>query len=72
MNNKKKFTTKETFDLAVQNRQKNNLQVAENLYREILKTNPDHFESIFNLGVLLAQTKRFDLAKPLLQKSMPK
>jgi len=44
MNEKKNLTTKETFDLAVQNHQKNNLQVAENLYKEILKTNPDQFE----------------------------
>ncbi len=62
------LTVEETFALAVKNRQKNNLQVAENLYKEVLKINPDHFESIFDLGTLLAQTKRFDLAKPLLQK----
>ena len=70
MNEKKNLTIKEAFDLAVQNRQKNNLEVAENLYREILKTNPNHFESIFDLGALLAQTKRFDLAKPLFQKAI--
>ena len=70
MNEKKNLTTKETFDLAVQNHQKNNLQIAENLYKEILKTNPDQFESIFGLGTLLGQTKRFDLAKPLLQKAI--
>ena len=45
-NEKKNLTTKETFDLAVQNQQKNNLQVAENLYKEVLKINPNHFESI--------------------------
>ena len=70
MNKKKKFTQKEAFDLAVQNRQKNNLQIAENLYREILKTNPDHFKSIFSLGSLLLGIKRFDLAKPLLEKAI--
>ena len=70
MNEKKSLTIDETFALAVQNRQKNNLQVAENLYKEILKTNPDHFESIFDLGTLLAQIKRFDLAKPLIQKAI--
>jgi len=70
MNKKKNLTTKETFALAIQNHQKNNLQVAENLYKEILKTNPNHFESIFYLGTLLAQTQRFDLAKPLLQKAI--
>ena len=63
---KKNLTIKETFALAVQNQQKNNLQVAENLYSEILKTDPNHFGSIFYLGTLLVQTKRFELAKPLL------
>ena len=70
MNEKKKLTTEETFALAVKNHQKNNLQIAENLYKEALKTNPNHFESIYYLGTLLAQTKRFDLAKPLLHKAI--
>jgi tetratricopeptide (TPR) repeat protein len=70
MNEKKNLTTKETFELAVQNHQKNNLQVAHNLYKEILKKNPNHFGSIFYLGTLFVQTKRFELAKPLLQKAI--
>ena len=65
MNEKKILSIEETFALAVQNHQKNNLQIAENLYKEILKTSPDQFESIFGLGTLFGQTKRFDLAKPL-------
>ena len=40
-------TIKETFALAYENHQKNNLKVAKNLYQEVLKINPDHFESIF-------------------------
>ena len=36
MNKKNNLTTKEIFALAVQNHQKNNLKVAENLYNEIL------------------------------------
>ena len=42
--NKKNLTTKETFDLAVQNHKKNNLQAAKKLYKEILKTNPNKVE----------------------------
>ena len=49
-------TIKETFALAYQNHQKNNLKVAEKLYNEILKINPHHFESIFLLGTLAAQS----------------
>jgi len=37
MNEKKNLTIEETFSLAVQNHNKNNLQVAENLYKKILK-----------------------------------
>ena len=60
-NEKKNLTAKETFVSALQNHQKNNLQVAENLYKETLKINPNHFESIFYLGTLLVQTQRFGL-----------
>ena len=47
MNEKKNLTIKEIFTSALQHHQKNNLQVAENLYKKILKINPNHFESIF-------------------------
>ena len=41
---KKNLTTKEIFSLAVKNHQENNLQAAEKLYKEILKTNPNKVE----------------------------
>ena len=53
MNEKKNLTTKETFTLAVQHQQKNNLRVAEKLYKEILKTNPNHANTYNNLGSVL-------------------
>ena len=49
---KKNLTTEETFALAIQNHKKNNLQVAENLYTEILKTNPNHVDAHNNLGII--------------------
>ena len=55
MNEKKNLTTKETFALAAQNQQNNNLKVAENLYKEILKTHPDHAFSHSNLGIIFKQ-----------------
>ena len=70
MNKKKILTTKETFALAIENHKKNNLQIAENLYKEALKINPNHFKSIYYLGTLLAQTKKFDLAKLLFHKAI--
>ena len=67
--NNKNLTIKETFASAVQNHQKNLFKIAENLYKEILKINPNHFGSIFYLGTLLVQTQRFELAKSLLYKA---
>ena len=67
--NNKNLTIKETFVSALENHQKNFFKIAENLYKEILKVNPDHFESIFYLGTLLVQTQRFELGKQLLHKA---
>ena len=44
--NKTKLTVEETFALAFKYHQQNNLNGAENLYNEVLKINPTHFESI--------------------------
>ena len=68
--NEKKLTTKETFDLAVQNHQKNNFKIAEKLYKEILNIDPDHFKSIHLLGTLSAQIKNFDQAKKFLERAI--
>ena len=65
---KKKLTAKETFSLASQHHKKNNFKIAEKLYNEVLKTIPNHFESIFLLGTLHAQTKNFDKAKDIIEK----
>ena len=70
MNEKKNLSTKETFDLAVQNHQKNNLEVAENLYKKILEKDPNHFQSICFLGTLSIQIKNFERAKKLLNKAI--
>ena len=68
MNKKKNLTTEETFVLAVQNHQKNNLQVAENLYKETLKTNPNHVDAHNNLGIILLQSGNLQKAKSCYEK----
>jgi len=65
---KEDLTTTETFALALQHHQKNNLQAAEQLYKQILEIEPDHVESNFRLGSLLVQTRNFDTAQQLLNK----
>ena len=63
--NNNNLKIKETFASALQNHQRKNFKVAESLYKEILKTKPNHFESVFYLGALLVQTKNFDQAQQL-------
>ena len=70
MNEKRNLTTKETFAIAVQNHQKNNLQVAENLYKETLKTNPNHVDAHNNLGVILLQSGKLQKAKNCYEKAI--
>ena len=67
---KKDLTLKENFEFALKNHQENKLEVAEEFYKKILKTNPNHFESTFLLGTLSAQIKNFDVAKELLLKTI--
>ena len=67
---KKKLSTKETFDLALQHLKKNNLQSAEQLYKQILEIEPNHVESIFYLGSLSVLTGNFDRAKQLFNKTI--
>lgn len=68
--NKNNLKFKETFARAFDNHKKNNLEVAENLYQEILKIDPAHVESIFLLGSLSAQIKKFKKAKELLSRAV--
>jgi len=70
MSEKKNLTTKENFDLAVQNQQKNNLLVAENLYKEILKTNPNHASSHNNLGLIFHAYKDLQQARDCYEKAI--
>ena len=72
MNEKKSLTTEETFALAVQNHKKNNLRVAENLYNETLKTNPNHIDAHNNLGIILLQSGELQKAKSCFEKTILK
>ena len=66
--NQKKLTAEALFKLAFENHKKNNLQNAENLYKDVIKQKPDHINSIFYLAGLLAQKKNFNEAKELFEK----
>ena len=55
MNKKKDLAVNKNFTLALQNHKKNNFQIAEKLYNEILKSSPFHEGAQSNLGILYNQ-----------------
>ena len=65
---KKKLSPGEFFKSAFENHKKNNLQDAENLYRDAIKKKPHHINSLFYLGGLLTQKRNFNKAKELFEK----
>ena len=67
---KKKLNIEETFSLALENHKKNNFSSAEKIYSKILKINSKHFNSIFYLASLYAQTKNFYAAQELFEKAI--
>ena len=62
MNEKKNLSIEEAFALAVQNHKKNNFQVAENLYKKILNTNPNSAGVHNNLGMMYKELEEYQKA----------
>ncbi len=50
--NNQDFKLNETFNLAVKNQSNNNFLVAQKLYKEVLKINPIHSNTLNNLGLI--------------------
>ena len=61
-------TTKDTFNLAIKNHQEGRLDVAQELYNQILKIDPNHVDSHNNLGTLYVDLKEHQKAKDCYEK----
>ena len=70
MNNDKNLTTEEIFALALQAHQKNNLDDAQDLYKQVLKKDPKHPSAHNNLGVLHQYLKDYQKAKECYEKAI--
>ena len=70
MSNEKVLTTKETFDLAVKNHQKNNIKEAQNLYNKILGIDPNYVNAHNNLGVIFQGLREYQKAKECYEKAI--
>ena len=65
---KEKLNIEQIFLLGLESHKKNDLKSAEKFYNDVLEINPNHFNSIFYLASLSAQTKNYIKAKNLFEK----
>ena len=66
----KNLSTKRAFDLAFQKLNKGNFKDAESIYKEILKTEPNHIGTHNNLGIIFTYLKEFEKAKACFEKAI--
>jgi len=55
---------------ALQYQQAGQFEQAEDIYRKILKVNPNHPEALHLLGIIAYQFKKYDIAVPLISKAI--
>ena len=70
MSEKRKLTIEDAFRLAVKNHQENKIDVALNLYSQLLKINPNHSPALNNVGVIYADSNEHQKAKDCYKKAI--
>ncbi|MDC4226554.1 MAG: tetratricopeptide repeat protein [Candidatus Manganitrophus sp.] len=65
-----RITSVHTFDQGVEALQKGNLKEAEEIFRAVLKGDPENSFAYFNLGSIFASTRRIDLALTALNRAV--
>ena len=68
VSNNKELTVKELFIQASEYHQKNNLEVAKELYKKILKKDPNYISAHNNLGLIFKNTGQIEKAKICFEK----
>ena len=59
-----------SFDLALKNHQSNNLQDAQNYYQKVLELDPNHSQTLNNLGTIFTNLKENQKAKEYYEKAI--
>ena len=70
MSNDKNLTIDQTFALAIQNHQNNNLQDAQDYYQKVLELDPNVVEAHYNLGVIFQGLGEHQKAKDCYEKAI--
>ena len=69
-NEDKSLTIEEVFSHAIKNHQEGKTDVAQDLYNQILKINPNHTGALNNLGAIFKELKDYQKAKKFYEKSI--
>jgi tetratricopeptide (TPR) repeat protein len=70
MSNEKDLTLKKTFDLALKNHQEGKTDIAQDLYRQVLKIDPNHKFALNNLGIIFKELGENQKAKECYEKAI--
>ena len=70
MNTNKNLTIEETFNLAVKNHQENKTDIAQDLYNQILKIDPNHSSALNNIGMIFKDLGENQKAKYYFEKAI--
>ena len=70
MNNSKSLTTEETFNLAVKNHQEGKTDIAQKLYNQVLKIDPNYVDAHNNLGIIFKALGEHQKAKSCYEKAI--
>ena len=70
MNENKNLTINEIFSIAVKNHQNNKLDVAQDLYNQVLKIDPNHANASNNLGTIFRKLKDYQKARDRFDKAI--
>ena len=64
------MTIDETFKIAIKNHQEGKTDIAQELYNQILKINPNHSQALNNIAVIFTNLKEYQKAKDCYQKAI--
>ena len=66
----KNLTIDETFNLAAKNHQENKTDIAQELYNQVLKVDPNHLNALNNLGAIFKSSGEYQKAKSCYEKAI--
>jgi tetratricopeptide (TPR) repeat protein len=70
MGKNKNLTIDETFNLAAKNHQENKTDIAQELYNQVLKVDPNHLGALNNLGAIFKSSGEYQKAKSSYEKAI--